>query len=160
MNVTTPWPYPEHGGAYFCKKALQKMELAQEWTWAIRLKTHPDETIGVITLRDHGNPTHRGFWLAIPWQRQGLMTEACTAANTFWFDVLRKPTLLVSKAVDNIASNRVSEKEGMRRAGDMVNELVSGPATMNLWELTAEEWTARRSQVLPQSGKSLSKKTM
>jgi RimJ/RimL family protein N-acetyltransferase len=52
--------------------------------------------------------------------------------------------LRTSKAVDNIASRRVSEKQGMRMIGTTERDSVSGRVLSETWEITAEEWRARR----------------
>jgi RimJ/RimL family protein N-acetyltransferase len=86
----------------------------------------------------------RGFWLGLPWQGQGLMTEACEAVTDYWFDVLKFPVLRAPKAVPNTASRRVSEKTGMRVIAREVRDYVSGRFPAEIWEITAEEWLARR----------------
>ena len=55
-----------------------------------------EEMIGCITLmkREENN---RGFWMGIPWQGRGLMTEACEAATDYWFNELRFPVLRLRK---------------------------------------------------------------
>ena len=42
------------------------------------------------------------------------MTEAVSAVNDYWFDVLGFRVLRAPKAVENSASRRMSEKTGMR----------------------------------------------
>src|SRR5215472_17218104 len=46
---------------------------------------------GVALMRKENN--NRGFWLALPWHRQGLMSEACEVVTDYWFDVLNEPVL-------------------------------------------------------------------
>ena len=48
--------------------------------------------IGAISLR-RGESDNRGFWLGLPWHRQGLMTEASDIVTDYWFDVLEEPVL-------------------------------------------------------------------
>jgi len=87
---------------------------------------------------------NRGFWLGLPWQRQGLMSEACDAATDFWFNVLNFPVLRVPKAIANTASRRISEKQGMRVIATMEHQYVGGTFPAELWEITAEEWKRRK----------------
>jgi RimJ/RimL family protein N-acetyltransferase len=72
------------------------------------------------------------------------MSEACVAANDFWFEVLGKPVLCVPKAAANVASCRISERQGMRMVGTGVRDYVSGRLPCQNWEITAEEWRAWR----------------
>ena len=143
LNDKIPWPYPDDGALSFYRDvALPAMERGESWTWAIRLKGGPGHMIGSIDLRksDEG---HRGFWLGLPWQRQGLMTEACRVVTEFWFNTLQFPVLRVPKAVDNLASRRISEKEGMRIVAIEDRDYVSGRWPTEIWELTREQWNAR-----------------
>jgi hypothetical protein len=101
------------------------MERGDAWHWTLRLKTDPERLIGSINLRK-GEDTNRGFWLALTWHRQGLMTEACEAVTDFWFNTLKFPVLRVTKAVPNVGSSRISEKSGMRIVAMEERDYVSG----------------------------------
>ncbi len=70
------------------------------------------------------------------------MSEACAWANDFWFETLRFPVLRVAKAVANVASRRISERQGMRKVGECEKDYVSGRMASEIWELTADEWRA------------------
>ena len=143
LNAIVPWPYPADGARTFYEQvALPAMDRGEQWNWSIFLKTDPDRLIGSIALRrsDHDN---RGFWLGLPWHGQGLMTEAADAVTDFWFDVLKCPVLRVSKAIANVASRRVSEKQGMRVVEVIERDYVCGRVPAEIWEITAEEWRAR-----------------
>ncbi|MBZ5532060.1 MAG: GNAT family N-acetyltransferase [Acidobacteriia bacterium] len=139
-----PWPYPPDGAYTFYRDvALPAMERGQAWNWTLRLKTQPEQLIGNIALRS-GPADNRGFWLGLPWHGQGLMTEAADAVTDFWFDVLKFPVLRVAKVALNTASGRISAKQGMRMVGTEEKDFVSGRFTAEIWEITAEEWRARR----------------
>jgi RimJ/RimL family protein N-acetyltransferase len=139
-----PWPYPADGAYnYYRNLALPAMERGEEWHWTIRLKSDPERMIGSISLmKAEGH--NRGFWLAPPWQGQGYMTEACDAVTGYWFEVLQFPVLRSPKAVANTASRRISERQGMRVIAREDRDYVSGRLPSELWEITAEEWRARR----------------
>jgi [ribosomal protein S5]-alanine N-acetyltransferase len=81
----------------------------------------------------------------LPWQKQGLMTEASDAVTDYWFDVLKFPLLRAGKAIANTASRRISEKQGMRVIALEDRDYVSGRFPAEVREITAEEWQARRS---------------
>lgn len=137
-----PWPYPPDGALVFIRDhALPAIERGEAWHWTLRLKTAPEALIGLITLTREGSD-NRGFWLASEHQGQGLMSEACEWVNDFWFDTLGSPILHVSKASANLASRRISEKQGMRKIGDSENDYVSGHLSSEIWEITADEWHA------------------
>ena len=118
-------------------------ERGEAWHWTLRLKTDPDNLVGSIGLMKNEDD-NRGFWIAPPWQGQGLMTEATEAVTDFWFDTLGFPVMRVQKAVANTASHRISEKNGMRLVATAERDYVCGRFPAEIWEITAEEWRAHR----------------
>ena len=118
------------------------MARGDEWIWSIRLKSDAERLIGIIALKR--SEDNRGFWLGLPWHGRGLMTEASDAVTDFWFDVLKFPVLRVPKAIANTASRRISEKQGMRVIATVERDYVCGRLPAQIWEITAEEWRARR----------------
>ncbi len=146
LASTVPWPYPPDGVYTFYRDvALPAVERGEAWHWTLRLKTHPDQLIGSIALRK-GETKNRGFWVGLPWQGQGFMTEASNAVTDYWFNVLHMPLMRVPKATANRGSCRISEKQGMRMVGLVDHDYVSGRLPSEIWEITAEEWRARRRQ--------------
>jgi RimJ/RimL family protein N-acetyltransferase len=144
LNSRVPWPYPPDGALTFYRDvSLPAVERGDSWVWTLRLKTDPGQLIGMISLSRAENK-NRGFWLGLPWQGKGLMTEACDAVTDYWFNVLRFPVLRVPKAVANAGSRRISEKQGMRVIATEEKNYVSGRHLTEIWEITAEEWNARR----------------
>lgn len=140
LQKVVPWPYPDDGARRFCEGvALPQAARGEAWNWTLRLKSVPGQVIGVINLRK-GERNNRGFWLGPDWQGQGLMSEACIWATDYWFDKLSFPVLRVSKAMENVASRRISEKQGMRLVGTEMSDYVSGRLLSEIWEITAEEW--------------------
>jgi RimJ/RimL family protein N-acetyltransferase len=143
LSKVVPWPYPPDGAyTYYRDAALPAMDRGDAWHWTLRLKTEPTQLIGSIALLK-GEHINRGFWLGLPWHRQGLMTEACEAVTDFWFNTLKFPVLRAPKAVANSASRRISEKSGMRLVAREEHEYVYGRLPAEIWEITAEEWNAR-----------------
>jgi ribosomal-protein-alanine N-acetyltransferase len=135
-----PWPYPPNGAVQFLRDiALPQVERGELWQWSLRLRSEQDQLIGVINLVA-GKDTNRGFWLGLPWQGQGLMSEAADWANDYWFETLGFPVLRVAKAIANTASRRISEKQGMRVVGFEDRDYVCGRVPSEIWEITAQEW--------------------
>jgi RimJ/RimL family protein N-acetyltransferase len=143
LRKVVPWPYPPNGAyTYYRDVALPAVARGDEWAWTLRLKSAPDQVIGAISLF-RSEPDNRGFWLGLPWQRQGLMTEACEIVTGYWFEVLKFPVLRVPKAIANAGSRRISEKQGMRVIARGDRDYVSGRLPSEIWEITAEEWLRR-----------------
>jgi RimJ/RimL family protein N-acetyltransferase len=147
-----PWPYPADGAlTYYRDVALPTMERGEAWHWSLRLKTDPAQLIGSIGLLTNED-NNRGFWLGLPWQGSGLMSEATEAATDYWFDELGFAVMRVPKAVANVASRRVSEKNGMRLVAVIEKDYVSGRLPTEMWEITREEWLARRADKRSRTG--------
>lgn len=135
-----PWPYPEDGASTFLSHiALPAMAAGEAWHWSIRRKVEPDRLIGVVSLTERLDD-NRGFWIDPVWQGQGFATEASDAATDYWFDELGKASLRVPKATANLASRRVSEKQGMTVVRRLQLPLVSGMQDAELWEIDRNAW--------------------
>lgn len=145
LAADVPWPYPSDGAqAYLRDVALPAMARGVTWSWSIRLREDPARIIGVAELLED-DEHNRGFWLGASWHGQGLMTEASDAITAYWFDVLGKERLRVYKAVENVASRRLSEKSGMRVIATGERDFVCGRLPAEQWEITAEMWRRHRS---------------
>jgi [ribosomal protein S5]-alanine N-acetyltransferase len=144
LLAIVPWPYPPDGAlAYYRDIYFPALERGEQWHWTLRLKTNPDRIVGAINLRK-GENENRGFWIGLPWQGRGLMTEATEAVTDYWFNTLQFPVLRTSKAAPNLASRRISEKNGMRLIRIEERDYVSGRLQAEIWEITREEWNRRR----------------
>jgi len=142
-----PWPYPPDGArTYYEQVALPAIARGDEWHWTLRLKTDPDHLIGAIMVAKGSNS--RGFWLGLPWQGQGLMSEASEAATDFWFNTLGFDRMRIPKAAANLASRRISEKQGMHVVETKESDYVSGRLPTEVWEITRSEWNARRQNMV------------
>ena len=147
LNAQVSWPYPEGRAlTYYRDEALPAIQRGDEWHWTLRLKESPELHIGSIGLFK-GVLDNRGYWLGLPWHGRGLMTEAVVAVNDYWFDVLGFTVLRAPKAVANVASRRISEKTGMRVMATTERDYVSGRLLSEIWEITAEDWRAKRIQL-------------
>jgi ribosomal-protein-alanine N-acetyltransferase len=144
IRDAVPWPYPADGAhTYYRDVALPAVARGDEWAWTLRLKNAPGQLIGAISLF-RSETDNRGFWLGLPWHRQGLMTEACDAVTDYWFEMLKFPVLRVPKAIANAGSRRISEKQGMRVVAREDRDYVSGRLPSEIWEITTEEWRQRK----------------
>ena len=144
LTSEVPWPYPPDGvQTYYREIALPAIGRGDAWHWTLRLKSSPGRMIGSISLM-RGQNENRGFWLGLPWHGQGLMSEACEAGNDYWFNTLNFPVMRVAKAIVNVPSRRISEKNGMRVISTAEREYVCGRLPAEIWEITADEWNTRK----------------
>jgi [ribosomal protein S5]-alanine N-acetyltransferase len=143
LATRVPWPYPADGAYVFLRDvALPAIKRGEEWHWSLRPKDTPEPLIGVISLM-RNDADNRGFWIGAPWQGRGLMTEACDVVTGYWFEVLGFPVLRTSKAIANIASRRISQRQGMRVVATEERDYVCGRLPAERWEITNEEWRSR-----------------
>jgi ribosomal-protein-alanine N-acetyltransferase len=146
LNNKVPWPYPPDGAEWYLRDlALPAMQRGEAWHWTLRRRAEPENLIGMISLLTTEGE-NRGFWISPEWQRQGLMSEACDAVTEYWFEVLKMPVLRAPKAIANEASRRISEKQGMRMVATQDSDYVSGRLPSEMWEITAQEWRARKAR--------------
>lgn len=144
LRNVVPWPYPPDGALQYLREmALPAMERGEAWHWTLRLKENSEQIIGFISLMQNENE-NRGFWIGLPWQGRGFVSEACDAVTEYWFEVLKFPVLRAPKAIENAASRRISEKQGMRVIATEERDYVSGRLASETWEITAKEWRARK----------------
>lgn len=144
LRNVVPWPYPADGALHYLRDmALPAIARGDAWHWTLRLKEKPAQMIGFISLMKNENE-NRGFWIGLPWQGRGLMSEACDAVTDYWFEALKLPVLRAPKAIVNAASRRISEKQGMRLIATEEREFVCGRLQSEIWEITAKEWRARK----------------
>ena len=147
LSVTGPWPYPKDGAAQFVRERLAFLQQHPEnRTWVITLRTS-DELIGLIDyMSEDTGAGNRGFWLGVPWQGKGYMTEAVEAVQDYLFFEQKIERIIVGNALNNPASRRIKEKTGAKWLGYHTFEHRDGESRAEQWEVTAEAWTAYRSQ--------------
>jgi len=143
LNARIPWPYPDDGAESFFREVLSP-QIAQglSWAWSIFPKDAPGTLIGRIDLSDAPGD-NRGFWLDPAWQGRGLMGEAADVVTDYWFGPLGRSVMRIPKAVDNVASRRISERQGMRIVSKCEKDYVCGRLPSEIWEITAAQWRAR-----------------
>jgi len=148
LTTQVPWPYPDDGALTFVRDiALPAIAKGEAWHWSIRRKDEPERLIGLISLMDKPRD-NRGFWLDPKFRKQGFMAEASDAVTDYWFDVLGKTVLHIPKAAENITSRRISERSGMRVVDTMERDYVAGRLLAEVWEITRDEWHARKRTAL------------
>lgn len=141
-----PWPYPADGAETFVREnALPRMSKGDAHLWAICSRETPNELIGVIEFRvvtrlDH----HRGFWLAEPYWRRGLMSEAVEAVNRFVFEDLGIDSFLEENAANNLSSRRLKEKSGGEFLCYRESHYLSGECRSEVWKLSRNSWLAKQ----------------
>jgi [ribosomal protein S5]-alanine N-acetyltransferase len=140
-----PWPYPPDGAERFLQEdALPRVHRGDAHLWAICLKA-TGELIGLIEFRlAKDADDHRGFWIAEPYWRQGLMSEAVEAVNRFVFEDLALDSFIEQNAANNPASRRLKEKSGGEFLSYRESNYLSGARWSEVWRLTRAGWLAAK----------------
>ncbi len=149
MSAVIPWPYPANGAQAYLDYIAPEIESQKRFSWAITVTdVGDDRLIGVIELMPYNDHDHRGFWLGLPYQRNGYMTEAVAVVNDFAFDDLGLERLLLGNAKENIASHRLKEKSGAEILEIKSENYVGGTFSSVRWQLTREQWRKNRGSFL------------
>jgi len=147
LAAVVPWPYPEDGAETFVKQQLEKVSAGEEiYLWVLVLRGGAGEAIGNIHFRPRADGTkgNRGFWLAEPYSKRGLMTEAIAAVNDFAFLTLGLDHFFVCNAASNEASRRVKQKTAAEFVGFIELAHHGGQSRSERWIVRRETWLRER----------------
>lgn len=139
---TVPWPYPDDGAEDYLKnRVIPQIKKGETYVWTLNLKQTPHQPIGLLEYRHiTDRDDNRGFCLAEPFWKQGLMTEAVAAVNDFIFFDLRVEKITVCNFEGNEGSRRVKKKTGAKFIGFCEKQHHEGKIRSEMWEITAENW--------------------
>ncbi len=147
--LQAPWPYPQDGAITHIRDVtLPAVKAGEQISWAITMK-QTEEFIGRIDYRLKKEPPDRGFWLAIPFQGQGYMTEAIAATQDYIFKDYGLDYFIVKNLKSNTSSRRVKEKTGAIFTGlkkEPCTHHLEGPT--EVWEVTKKSWEEARKKLL------------
>lgn len=136
-----PYPYTE-------KDAIEFIAAAQgddEIRLAITLR-NDGRMIGGIGLRlfEQSCNAELGYWLGVPYWRQGYATEAAREMLRYGFQKLELHRIFATHFIHNPASGRVLEKIGMRYEGCQRQHIRKWDQFFDsmLYGLLREEWKA------------------
>ncbi|MCP3903445.1 MAG: GNAT family N-acetyltransferase [Planctomycetes bacterium] len=143
-TIRIPHPYPD--GA------------AEEW-----ISGHPrafesrESVVFAVTLRDGGalaggigldlSPAHHcgelGYWIAVPYWKRGLATEASRAVIDYGFRDLDLHRIEAHCFISNPASGRVLEKVGMTAEGELRERVLKWGdyETLRYYSILHNEWS-------------------
>jgi RimJ/RimL family protein N-acetyltransferase len=112
-----------HGGVEetreWIKNTARGVEAGTDMVWTIEHEGAPVGCLGLhgITWAIRATRVDRaemGYWIAKPFWRKGLMTEAATLATRWAFETLGLHKVTIMCFDGNVASQRVIEKVGYR----------------------------------------------
>lgn len=117
-TLMIPHPYAEGDARAFLAKANEDFTEGLSVIFAVSILPGR-ELCGAVGL--HIADSHRraelGYWIGMPYWGKGLATEAAGAAVAFGFETVQLRRIYAHHFAENIASQRVLEKIGMRHEG-------------------------------------------
>jgi len=105
----------------FILDSQKKLKKGEEIVWGIDLKKEKT-LVGCISLKKIDwidRKAEVGYWLGKDWRGRGLMTEALGLVLNFSFEKLKLHRIFAFVFSDNIASQRVLEKMGFKKEGEL-----------------------------------------
>lgn len=137
-------PSPEFEDAYVAGRRRRLETFAPE-KWGIELGAFEQEQlVGQVSVYGQDWPANREVTTASlvhpDLRGAGLGTEMRVAVLSFAFEVLGASTAWSGASLDNVPSNRVSEKLGYAQVGVEQRDTGAGTTTFTRLRLAASEW--------------------
>jgi ribosomal-protein-alanine N-acetyltransferase len=137
-------------GELFVRRKLTEWYLGSSYSFAVFLQDN-DEYIGYLAIKglDWTVPkADMGYYLASLYDRQGLMSEAVTAALRFAFTEVMLRRVFVRISPENLASLKLAEKCGFVREGLLRCDFSPGgrpPQDMVYCGINFSDWRRQQS---------------
>jgi ribosomal-protein-alanine N-acetyltransferase len=115
-TLNIPHPYPEGMAESYILGAIEAMNHGDRFSFAI---VHQRQLIGSITvsMRPPHDCAEMGYWIGVPYWKQGYATEAARRVVNFGFEEKHLNRIYASCFIDNPASAHVLQKCGMKHEG-------------------------------------------
>lgn len=118
-RVAEPCGWQAHT-SYDMSRDTIKLVLSMPLTFAICARSRHNALVGAIALKPvfdghgYGRTLELGFWIGVPYQRQGFATEAATLVLNYAFEELKLDEVIALTSAYNSASIKTQEAVGMR----------------------------------------------
>jgi RimJ/RimL family protein N-acetyltransferase len=95
------------------------------------------EVVGDVSLRNLNDDSHSpeiGYWMSPDYAGKGVTTRAVEALTRLGIETLGLREVIIRANPDNIASNKVAEKNGYQLVGTEVED----GELLNVWKLSKQ----------------------
>ncbi len=116
--VNIPHPYREPDAVFRIRYVVEGFKRKARYCFTIVLKERA-ELIGEASLHleNDGASAQLGYWIGEPFWNKGFATEAVGALLAFGFEQVNLQKVLASTYENNLASEKVMLKNGMKQIG-------------------------------------------
>ena len=116
---TIPYPYTLNDAqAFFSLAQNRKQEAGYHVDWLIKNSNQVIGGIGLLCQDGfHSHRTELGYWVAVDYRNQGIVSASLKTLIKYIFEHLHFVRLEANTYCDNIASQKVLEKNGFLREG-------------------------------------------
>jgi len=132
-TLNLPHPYSEKDAIYWINLAHQGLKSGTNYIFAIRLKEISQFVGGIgLTVEKRFNRAEIGYWVAEPFWRKGIATEATKTIIDFGFNELGLNKLTSSHLAENPASGKVMQNSGMIKEGELKEHVLKNTKYQDL----------------------------
>ncbi|MEQ8195830.1 MAG: GNAT family N-acetyltransferase [Rhodospirillales bacterium] len=141
-----PYPYSlEAGEAWFAARQAEH-DTGYEMLFAVERRADAALLGAVGLIVDSANgEAEVGYWLGVPYWREGFMSEALGEALRYAFEDIGLAAVSGGAFPDNAASLALQRKLGMTEAGRKIHPAPArgAPRDVLIMKITREEWENR-----------------
>lgn len=147
-TLAIPFPYAESDALAWFASHAQAAARGESYSWAITRQAD-GQVLGAIGLQVSKlrRAAEVGYWIGVPYWRQGFMTEACQRVVAWAFTPVHEAgaglvRVFADHMLTNPASGRVLAKAGMRFVAMTPSAGVKEgqPVDTNLYAITRQQW--------------------
>jgi RimJ/RimL family protein N-acetyltransferase len=143
-TLLIPHPYPDGVAEEFIEMTHADWDKGEQYVFAITLRSSGElcGSIGLKVTAKHERG-ELGYWIGVPFWKQGYCSEAARAVLEFAFERLKLNSVVAHHFVRNPASGRVLEKIGMKYEGRLRQHVKKGERFEDLecYSILRNEWT-------------------
>jgi [ribosomal protein S5]-alanine N-acetyltransferase len=115
--TNVPFPYPKGGMRKWIKQALKELKIKKSIHFIIIFNNEPVGSIGFNKIDFKHKKAGVGYWLAMKYWGQGVMSEAFKLILNFGFNQLKLNRIWSAHFKENNRSKMVQEKGGLKLEG-------------------------------------------
>lgn len=145
-TLNIPGDYQEKDAVFWVNMAMQSFEEGSRYIFALELKSTGGFIGGMgLHLKPEYNRAEVGYWVGVPFWRQGYASEGLAKVLQFGFETLNLNKIYATHLLENPASGSVMLKNGMIKEGEFQDHYKKGDKYLSViqYRLTRAEYAKR-----------------